>query len=350
MSKNDRHAENLLISIVIINYNGKDYLLDCIDSVFKTTNCNYEVLLIDNNSSDNSSELCKEKYQEIRLFKNKKNLAMAARNKGIDEAKGDFIVFLDADTVVDPNWLDILLNSYKKHGKGLYQGKLLKKSDHSIIESCGDMTNIFGTGFARGRGQKDNNQFEKFQKISFPVGACTFSSTQIFKEIGYVDESSLFFLMLDDLDYGWRGWMLGIPSYYEPQCVIYHVGSPTLQWSSKKFFFMERNRWICLFTLYSKKTLFKIFPILILYDFGIFLFLSSKGMGFVKVQAFFSLLKMLSKLQKRRKLMQSKRKFQDHEIVRNFVNTIDVPTGLTNSSQFFSSIVQKLNRKARQLI
>jgi len=156
--------------------------------------------------------------------------------------------------------------------------------------------------------------------------------------------------MLDDLDYGWRGWMLDIPSYYEPQCIIYHVGSPTLQWSSKKFFFMERNRWVCLFTLYSKKTLFKIFPILILYDFAIFLFLSSKKMGFVKVQAFFSFLKMLSKLQKRRKLMQNKRKLQDHEIIKNFVNTVDIPIGLTNSSKFFSSIVQKLNRKARQLI
>mgnify|MGYP000683941245 CR=1 FL=1 len=146
-------------------------------------------------NSDNSSNLCKEKYPEIRFFHNDKNLAMAARNTGIDEAKGDFFVFLDADTVVEPNWLNILLKSYKKHGRGLYQGKLLKKSAPSILESCGDMTNIFGIGFARGRGQKDNNQFETFQKISFPVGACTFSSADTFREIGYVDESSLFFLI-----------------------------------------------------------------------------------------------------------------------------------------------------------
>jgi GT2 family glycosyltransferase len=276
---------------------------------------------------------------------------MAARNKGIDEAKGDFIVFLDADTVVEPNWLCVLMDSYKKHGKGLYQGKLLKKSDSSIIESCGDMTNIFGTGFARGRGTQNKQQFEKFQKISFPVGACTFSSTQIFKEIGYVDESGLFFLMLDDLDYGWRGWMLDIPSYYEPKCIIHHVGSPILQWSSKKFFFMERNRWICLLTLYSNKTLFKILPFLILYDFGIFVFLLRKKMGYVKVKAFFSLLTMLPKIQKRRKLLQNKRKLRDHEIIENFVNDIDIPIALTsNSSQFFSSIAQKLNICARHLI
>lgn len=345
-----KNHENF-VSIIIINYNGLDYILDCVKSIFQITTCNYEVILIDNNSSDNSSDICKEKFPQIRLFHNDTNLAMAARNKGIDEAKGNFIVFLDADTVVESNWLDVLLDSYKKYGEGLYQGKLLKKSDHSIIESCGDMTNIFGTGFARGRGQKDNNQFEKFQKISFPVGACTFSSTQAFKKIGYVDESSLFFLMLDDLDYGWRGWMLDIPSYYEPRCTIYHIGSPTLQWSSKKFFFMERNRWICLLTLYSKKTLFKIFPFLLLYDFGIFLFLSSKGMGFVKVKAFFSLLKMLLKVHKRRKLIQNKRKLQDSEIVKNFVDTVDIPVDLTsNSSNFFISIVQKLNKKARQFI
>ena len=120
MSKNDISSVNSLISIIIINYNGIDYILDCIDSVFKTTNCNYEVLLIDNNSSDNSSKLCKEKYPEIRLFHNDKNLAMAARNTGIDEAKGDYFVFLDADTVVEPNWLNVLVNSYKKHGRGMY--------------------------------------------------------------------------------------------------------------------------------------------------------------------------------------------------------------------------------------
>jgi GT2 family glycosyltransferase len=348
---NHENIKNPLISVIIINFNGKDYLLDCIDSVFKSINCNYEVLLIDNNSSDNSSELCKEKYSEIRLFCNDKNLAMAARNTGIDEAKGNFMAFLDADTVVEPNWLEILLDSYKKHGRGLYQGKLLLKNNHSIIDTCGNMTNIFGTGFARGKGQINNDQFEKFQKISFPVGACTFSSTQTFKEIGYVDESGLFFLMADDLDYGWRGWMLDIPSYYEPQCIIYHLSSPILQWSSKKFFFMERNRWICLSTLYSKKTLFKIFPFLILYDFGVFLFLSSKRMGFVKVKAFFSLLKMLPKIQKRRRLMQNKRKLKDHEIIQNFVNIVDIPAGLTStSSGFFYSIIQKLNMYARRFI
>lgn len=306
--------------------------------------------MIDNNSSDNSSNKCKEKFPNIRLIQNKENLAMAARNKGIDAAQGDFMVFLDADTVVTPNWIDVLLDSYKKHGRGLYQGKLLKKDNHSLIESCGDMTNIFSTGFARGRGQKDVKQFENFQKISFPVGACTFSSTTTFREIGHVDESSLFFLMLDDLDYGWRGWLLNIPSFYEPNCIIYHIGSPTLQWNPKKFFFMERNRLICLFSLYSVKTLIKIFPLLVIYDVGVSLFLISKGMGFTKLKSFFSFLGMFPSVIKRRKFTQSTRKLEDKEIIKNFVDYVDIPTDMKSDSSGFISIAEKLNQMARKII
>ena len=151
----DYSGNDNLVSIIIINFNGGDYILDCVDSVTKTTNSHFEIILIDNNSTDNSSNLCKDKFDEIRLFQSKKNLGMAARNIGLDNAKGNFIVFLDADTVVEPNWLSALLSSYNKHGSGLYQGKLLKKNDPSVIESCGDMANVFGTGFARGRGEKD---------------------------------------------------------------------------------------------------------------------------------------------------------------------------------------------------
>jgi GT2 family glycosyltransferase len=156
--------------------------------------------------------------------------------------------------------------------------------------------------------------------------------------------------MLDDLDYGWRGWLSDIPSYYEPQCVIYHVGSPILQWNSKKFFFMERNRLICLFSLYSKKTLIKIFPLLILYDIGVSFFLISKGMGFVKFKSTFSFLEMFPSVLKRRKLIQSKRKLEDREIIENFVDYIDIPSDMNSDSSIFISIVVKLNKIARNLI
>ena len=339
------------ITIIILNYNGKEYIFDCINSVFKTTGCNFEVILIDNNSTDQSSEYCKEKFPDLTLIKNEKNLGMAARNIGIKKAKGNFIAFLDADTIVQSNWLEILLESYKKHGDGLYQGKLLQRDNHEIIESCGDFTNIFGFGFARGRGKLDTGKYNEFQTISFPVGACTFSSTEIIKKIGFIDESHLFFLMLDDLDYGWRGWSMGIPSFYEPKAIIYHLGSPVLQWSPQKFFFLERNRWICLLTLYSTKTLVKILPHLLLIDIGMFFHLLSKGLASTKIKASFSILKMYSVIKKRRESLVKKKKITDKKIIENFVDAVEIPQTMKEiPPDFFNKSLKSLSKLARRII
>ena len=344
-------SKNELISIIILNYNGREYIFDCIESVFKTLGCKFEVILIDNDSSDLSSDDCKEKFPELILIKNKKNLAMAGRNVGIDNANGDYIVFLDADTVVEPNWLEIMIESYKKHGDGLYQGKLLQKLNHKILESCGDFTNIFGFGFARGRGKPDVGEYNKFQTISFPVGGFTFSSTKIIKKIGYVDESDLFFLMLDDLDYGWRAWSMDIPCYYEPKSVIYHLGSPVLKWTPQKFFFLERNRWICLLSLYTTKTLVKIIPHLLLIEAGMFFYLISKGLGLTKIKAFFSILKMYSRIKKRKINIMKLKTVSDKKIIEHFVDNVEAPQTMTNyPSDFLNTSLETLSRLARKII
>ena len=344
-------SKNELISIIILNYNGREYIFDCIESVFKTVGCNFEVILIDNDSSDLSSDDCKEKFPELILIKNKKNLAMAARNVGIDNANGDYIVFLDADTVVESNWLEIMIESYKKHGDGLYQGKLLQKQNHNILESCGDFTNIFGFGFARGRGKPDTGNYNEFQTISFPVGGYTFSSTKNIKKIGYVDESDLFFLMLDDLDYGWRAWSMDIPCYYEPKSVIYHLGSPVLKWTPQKFFFLERNRWICLLSLYTTKTLVKIIPHLLLIEAGMFFYLISKGLGLTKIKAFFSILKMYSRIKKRKKNIMKLKTVSDKKIIEHFVDNVEVPQTMTNyPSDFLNTSLETLSKLARKII
>ena len=339
------------VSIVILNYNGKEYIFDCINSVFKTTGCNFEVILIDNNSTDQSSDYCKEKFPELILIKNEKNLGMAARNLGIKKAQGNYIVFLDADTIVEPNWLEVLLESYKKHGDGLYQGKLLQKENHEIIESCGDFTNIFGFGFARGRGKPDIGKYDEFQTISFPVGACTFSSTEIIKKIGYIDESDLFFLMLDDLDYGWRAWSMGIPCYYEPKTIIYHLGSPVLKWTPQKFFLLERNRWICLLSLYTTKTLVKIFPYLLLIDIGVFLYLLPKGLASTKIKAFFSILKMYSRIKKRQSSMLKLKTVSDKKIIEHFVDTVEIPQNMgKNPLDFLDKSLVSFSKFGRKII
>ncbi len=338
-------------SIIILNYNGGIDLFECIESVEQTKDCKYEIILIDNGSSDNSHIKCKNEFPKIKLIQNTKNIGMAARNIGIENSKADFIVFLDSDTVVEKYWLKYLIESFKKHGEGLYQPKILEKQNKNIISSCGNLINIFGFGFAKERGKKDNVQFDKFSKIGYTSGACTFSSLDTIKKIGKIDD--IFFAYHDDLEYGWRASLLGIDSFFESRSRIYHRVSLTLEKSSsKKLFLTERNRLICLETLYSRKTYYRIFPLILFLEIGIFMYFLTKGLGLMKLKTYFSLLKLNSKILEKRKNIEKIRNYPDVQIIKKFSNEFILPHDVipTKNSNKINCIMIFLSSKARKLI
>ena len=350
MSIESNNNEEELVSIIILNYNGGDTLIECIDSIFNSTKENFELILIDNNASDQSHIRCKNKYDAIKIIKNNDNVGLGARNLGIEIAKGKFIILLDSDTLVQPLWISKFVESYKKHGEGLFQPKLLDATDQTIINSAGNMINLCGQAFSRGKGQKDNGQFDKFEKISYTSGACTFSTKKTIERIGGID--SLFFAYHDDVDFGWRAQLLDIPSYYEPNISIFHKGSPTLQWSSKKFYYLERNRWICLLSLYSRKTFRRILPILIIIEIGTIFYFIKNRMLIYKIKAFFSLIKISKEIEIKRKNIEKIRKVSDIDVVKNFVDGFDV-TAIISDKKLSNQInytILKLNKKIRKLI
>jgi len=334
------------VSIIILNYNGGDFVLDCLESIYRTQEISFEVILIDNNSQDNSQKKSKEKFPEIRLIQNEENLGMGARTIGIQNASGKFIVFLDYDTVVEPDWLKKFLEIYEKNGPGLYQPKLLEKENHHIINSAGNMINPFGLGFSRGKGQEDKGQFDNFSEISYTSGACTFSSAEIMNKIKKVD--SIFFLYHDDLDFGWRARQLGFSSFYEPKIRVYHYGSPNLKWSGEKFFYLERNRWICLKSLYSEETLSKILPYLILFEFGMFAYLLSKGLVIQKIKSSFAILKLKNEINAKKEDIKNNRKISDQEIVKSFTTEFYFPEKLSSGKKrnLIVKIIENLSKKA----
>ena len=100
---------NSLVSIIILNYNAGKLLHECVESIFKSNNKNFEVILVDNASSDKTYKQCKEKFNTIILLENKKNLGYCeGNNVGIRHAQGEFIVVLNPDTLVEPDWLSLI--------------------------------------------------------------------------------------------------------------------------------------------------------------------------------------------------------------------------------------------------
>jgi len=335
-----------LISIIILNYNAGSLLLECVDSVFKSNYNNLEVIIVDNVSKDNSHKICKEKFQDIILIENEKNLGYCGGNNvGIERANGEFLIILNPDVIVEPDWVNQLLSAFRRYGDGLYQPKILASTDHNIIISAGNMIQLFGFGYSRGKGEKDVGQYEKDEEVGYASGTCLFSSSNVFRKIGNFD--LFLFAYHDDLDLCWRGRLKGIRSFYIHKSIIYHpLEGYIFKWNSFKFFLMERNRIYCLKKNYSHKTIFKMLPSLILVDIAVTLFYLKKGFVSAKIKANLDILKNLKTIRKNHDLIQKNRIVNDNELIKKFTNKIEVPQWVTekDNNNLLNKIFEKLSK------
>ena len=338
-----------LVSIIILNYNAGKLLTECVESVFNSNYNNLEVIVVDNVSKDNSHKECKEKFQKIKLIENEENLGYCeGNNVGIRESVGEFLVILNPDVIVTPNWLKELLLGFQKYGEGLYQPKILATTDHDVIISAGNMIQLFGFGFSRGKGQKDEGQYEKDEVVGYASGTCLFSSSNVFKKIGNFDP--FLFAYHDDLDLCWRGMIKGIKSFYLHKSIVYHpLEGYSFKWNSFKYFLMERNRIYCLRKNFDKKTIFKMIPSLILVDFAITLFYLKNGFFMAKVKANFDIVKNFNTISKNQREIQKNKIIDDNMLIRKFTNNIEVPQWVIQkeSNNFVNNIFEKLSKITR---
>ena len=343
--------ESPLVSVIVLNYNAGELLLNCVDSLKKSTYTNLEILVVYNISSDNSQKKCKEKFPEIKLIQNNENLGYCGGNNvGIKEAKGKFIVILNPDTIVEPNCISELVSAYNKFGEGLYQPKILSLTEENIIQSTGNMLHVFGFGFARDKGNKVMDKIEETEKIGYASGTCLFTSREVIDKVGLLDE--FLFLYHDDLDLGWRAAQIGINSYYVPKSKIFHVESYSLKWSSKKFYWLERNRKYCLLTHYSKNTYEKMKFSLMLVDLLVWVFYFSKGFLGAKIKAELEIKKNKEIIEKKFQELENRKKISDEKLIQNFPDEIFVPINVSQESmnKTFNSILTKLSKNVKMKV
>ena len=352
LSENIRDmSQDFLVSVVVLNYNAGELLLNCIKSIKKSTYKNLEIIVVDNISNDNSHEICKKEFPEIKLIQNGKNLGYCGGNNvGIKEAKGKFIAILNPDTTVEPNWIDELISAYNEFGEGLYQPKILSLNEENIIQSTGNMLHVFGFGFARDKGNKVNDKTEEIEKIGYASGTCLFTSREVINRVGLLDE--FLFLYHDDLDLGWRASQIGINSYYVPKSKIFHVESYSLKWSEEKFYWLERNRKYCLQTHLSKNTYEKMKFSLFYVDFLVWLFYLSKGFLRAKIRAELDVKRNKTKIQNKYDELEKIKIVSDRDLIKQFPNEIFVPINVSQNSmnKKFNSILTRLSKKIKNKI
>ncbi len=237
------------VSVIIVNWNGKSLLEECLDSLAAQTAEGIEIILVDNGSQDGSAEYVRERYPTVRLVSLPENLGFAGgNNAGIRVARGEYIALLNNDTKADPAWLENLLSSIESSppSTGMWASKILSYENPEIFDNVGLLLYPDGLGRGKGRLEKDRGQFNQPGEAFFPSGCAGLYSREVLTEIGLFDEE--FFAYADDVDIGLRARLAGWGCQYVPSAKVYHkYSASSAAYSPIKAFLVERNRiWVLL--------------------------------------------------------------------------------------------------------
>ena len=241
------------VSIVILNYNGVKYLQDFLPSVMATQYENFEVVVADNGSSDDSILFLQNNFPAVKIITSPSNEGFAGGyNWALKLITADFFVLLNSDVQVTPNWLnpmvDLLVSDVSI---AACQPKLLSFKAPEYFEyagAAGGWIDAFGYPFSRGRVfdycEKDNMQYEENAPIFWASGAAMMIRPSVFHELGGFDP--YFFAHQEEIDLCWRIQLAGYKIYCCPAATVYHVGAGTLPRGGRKVYLNFRNNLVML--------------------------------------------------------------------------------------------------------
>ena len=214
-------------SVIIPNWNGEKLLKDCLSSLTKQTYKNFEIIVVDNDSTDDSVEFINKFYPSIKLIRLNKNYGFAkAINEGARNSNADYVVFLNNDTYVDKNWLKSLVVYAEKYPEAIsINSKLLNYYNHSKIDGVGILINEVGQAKSLGWEEEDKGQYDRVKYIfGATAGAALFKRLDFIK-VGMFDED--YFMYSEEVDFAFRAQFLNYKSIYCPSAIVYHKHKAT---------------------------------------------------------------------------------------------------------------------------
>lgn len=221
-------SNNPKISIIIVNLNGKSYLASCLKSIEKNSYKNFEIILVDNNSTDGSIDFVRKNFPNVKIFKLNTNYGFAEpSNIGAKNAKGELLYFLNNDTTLCHDSLAELIKIIQKPEIAICQSLLLKPDN--TIDSSGDFITTMGIPYS------SKKKATEITPILSARGASMMIKKQIFYELGGFDKQ--FFASFEDVDLGWRAWISGYKVFLVPTSTVYHLGGKTVSMLDSKIRF-----------------------------------------------------------------------------------------------------------------
>ena len=228
---------NARVSVVIPNYNGHDYLSDCVDSLMKQSVRRFEIIIVDDASSDGSMQEIMEQYPaegawpEIKYIRHFQNRGFCASvNDGIAAASSEYVILLNNDTVADGEMVKSLWNAIRREDDIFsVSSRMISLKDK---DDCGDLYCSLGWAFAPAK-DKSISKYKKRAEVFAACGGAAIYRKSMLDELGGFDEAH--FAYLEDMDIGYRAKLKGYRNMYEPGAIVWHAGSASSGSRHNKF-------------------------------------------------------------------------------------------------------------------
>lgn len=254
-----------LISIIIVNWNGLDHLMDCLPSVLRNNYLRIEIIVVDNGSTDRSIAYLRKianTHANVYLIKNKRNLGFAGGNNiGFKKAKGELILLLNNDTIMPANFFEPLVKRlFSDKRIAAVQPKILQYPQKTLIDSIGSY--FIGSGFLYhlGHNKPDQSRYQKPQPIFSMKGAAMLLRKDVLDKVGLFDDD--YFAYFEETDLCVRILLAGFSIWYEPRSHIYHKGGQTAQKLPSSFvqYHAYKNRIYTYLKNFESTTVVRVLP------------------------------------------------------------------------------------------
>jgi GT2 family glycosyltransferase len=220
------------VSVVVSNYNGitLELLTDCLSSILSNNYPNFEVLLVDNASTDNSVSVATKMFGKnplFKLIKNPVNMYSQGLNLGVKNSTGEYVAFFNNDTFVKNGYFQQFVPFLEKNPNvALAQSLLVSYYNHEIVDSAGETMDPYGNPITIGAGESINNKkYTKVYEVLSVSGSCSILRKSVVEKIGYFDND--YGIGYEDLDLSLRAWMNNYKVLYYPEVIAYHKRGAT---------------------------------------------------------------------------------------------------------------------------
>lgn len=231
-----------LIDVIIPNWNGRQYLAACLDSLRAQCFQSFIVTVVDNGSTDGSVEYLRDVYPQVKIIDLKVNKGFAGGvNAGINCTSNELIFLLNNDTELDPNCVRELNSAATRWPEiNFFATKMLFRNNNGVINAVGDSFGVDGFARNTGIGEIDSGQYDGVREVFGACAGAALYRRSLFEDIGLFDED--FFLILEDVDLDFRAQLRGHRCHYVPTAVVYHVHSASIgKRNALQAFYTSRN-------------------------------------------------------------------------------------------------------------